>query len=333
MNKNLLVALILTIVSATAWQPVAAAEATIELVPSSRVILKIIPGMTIDDIIARIYPREKDLWPQIREKLIETNPNSFHPYSDRLVNGARLKLVDIRRIYAEEVESKLKVGYVSRLEGSATARDVNDRFEELQINSQIFEGDRIETDAESQLSILMDDGAEIHLRPDSVIKISEYTITSGYDRNSSSVLDLLRGGFRKITGAIGASMLANYQVQTGFATIGIRGTDYVVKLCKGDDCSQTVGRNDPDAKLHAAVLEGAITLTSDEDVQILMAMGEYATATSGTLTLERDAPVPLGFLDTDEAGQFEATVSRQEADAGPSPWIWILGILLLAAGL
>ncbi len=331
MNKNLLVALILGFVSATAWQPVASAEATIELVPSSRVILKIIPGMTIDDIIARIYPREKDLWPQIREKLIETNPNSFHPYSDRLVNGARLKLVDIKRIFVEEVESKLKVGYVSRLEGRATARDINDRIEELQINSQIYEGDRIETEAESQVSIAMDDGAEIHLKRDSVIKISEYTITSGYGENSSSILDLLRGGFRKITGAIGASALANYQVQTGMATIGIRGTDYVVKLCKGDDCTQTVGRNDPEAKLHAAVLEGVITLTTGEDVQILMAVGEYGTATSETLTFERDVPVPLGFLDTDEAGQFEATKPPQEA--GTSPWVWILGVLLLAAGL
>ena len=331
MNKNLLVALILSIVSAAAWQPVAAADATIELVPSSRVILKIIPGMTIDDIIARIYPREKDLWPQIREKLIETNPNSFHPYSDRLVNGARLNLVDIKRIYTEEVESKLKVGYVSRLEGSATVRDINDRIEELQINSQIYEGDRIETDAESQVSIALDDGAEIHLKQDSVIKISEYTITSGYGENSSSILDLLRGGFRKITGAIGASALANYQVQTGMATIGIRGTDYVVKLCKGDDCTQTVGRNDPEAKLHAAVLEGVITLTTAEDVQVLMAMGEYGTASSETLTLERDAPVPLGFLDTNEVAQFEAAVPPQEA--GTSPWVWILGVLLLAAGL
>ncbi len=333
MNKNLLVALIMMFVSAAAWLPPASAEATIELVPSSRVILKIIPGMTIDDIITRIYPREKDLWPQIREKLIETNPNSFHPYSDRLVNGARLKLVDIKRVYAEEVAAKTRVGYVSRLEGRATARDVNDRVEELQINSQIFEGDRVETDAESHLLIVMDDSAEIHLKQDSVIKISEYLITSGYGKDSSSILDLLRGGFRKITGSIGASALANYQVQTGFATIGIRGTDYVVKLCKGDDCTQTVGRNDPEAKLHAAVLEGVITLTTDEDVQILMAMGEYGTATGETLMLERDVPVPLGFLDADEAEQFNATVPQQQADEGTSPWVWVLGILLLAAGL
>ena len=324
----------LTFASAVAWLPTAsAAELTIELVPSSRVILKIIPGMTIDDIIARIYPDEKELWPQIREKLIETNPNSFHQYSDRLVNGARLKLVDIKRVYTEELVDKTRVGYVARLEGRAIARDVNDRFEELQINSPIFEGDRIETDAESRLTVLLDDGAEIHLKEDSVVKITEYVMTSGYGKDSSSILDLLRGGFRKVTGSIGASALANYQVQTGLATIGIRGTDYVVKLCKGDDCSQTVGRNDPEAKLHAAVLDGVITLTTDDDVQILMAMGEYGTATTGTLTLERDVPVPIGFLDANEAGQFDAMAVAPQADEGTSPWVWILGVLLLAAGL
>ena len=66
---------------------------------------------------------------------------------------------------------------------------------------------------------------------------------------------------------------ANYQVQTGLATIGIRGTEYVIKLCKQDDCSATVSRNDPEAKLHAVVLEGPITLTTDRDVQILIALG------------------------------------------------------------
>jgi hypothetical protein len=336
LNKNQLFALLLTLLSYVVFQPVANA-ASVELVPSSRVILKIIPGMTIDDIIKRVYPKDKDLWPQIKVKLIETNPYSFVQYSDRLITGTRLKLVDIKRILdQEELSPKTKVGYVEQLGGQVNAIDINGRVHQLQVNSQIFEGDRLETELGARLYILMDDGAEVHLKEDSVLKISEYVITTGYDESSSSILDLLRGGLRKITGAIGASALANYQVQTGLATIGIRGTEYVIKLCKQDDCSQTVSRNDPDAKLHAVVLEGAITLTTDEEMQILMAIGEYGTATPEALVIEEEKPVPVGFLDADESQKFNVTIpqqmEQQEKDSSSS-WMWIVGVLLLAVGL
>jgi hypothetical protein len=336
LNKNLLITVILTLLSFAVYQPVSAA-ASVELVPSSRVILKVTSGMTVDQIIRRVYPKDKDLWPQIKAKLIETNPNSFIQYSDRLISGTRLKLVDIRRIYdQEQLEPKIKVGYVARLDGKAIARDVNNRVQQLQINSQIFEGDRIETEIGSRIHVLMDDGAEVFLKEDSVLKISEYVITAGYDEKSSSILDLLRGGLRKITGSIGASALANYQVQTGLATIGIRGTDYVIKLCKQDDCTQTVSRNDPEVKLHAVVLQGAITLTTEEEVQILMAMGEYGTATNETLIIEEEAPVPVGFLNQEETQQFSATVSQKteiKEEKSSKAWPWILGVLLLAIGL
>ncbi|MCP4980865.1 MAG: FecR domain-containing protein [Gammaproteobacteria bacterium] len=338
MNKNLLFTLLLTLMSYAVFQPVATA-ASVELVPSSRVILKITESMTIDDIIRRVYPKDKDLWPQIKQKLIESNPNSFVQYSDRLIPGLRLKLVDIKRIYEEEeLTPKIKVGYVAQLGGSAIARDINGRVQHLSINSQIFEGDRLETEIGARLYILMDDGAEVHLKEDSVLKISEYVITAGYDKNSSSILDLLRGGLRKITGSIGASALANYQVQTGLATIGIRGTEYVIKLCKDDDCTQTLSRNDPGAKLHAVVLKGSITLTTDEDVQILMAMGEYGTATPEVLVVEDEAPIPVGFLDVDEAQQFNANLPQKveqpiEKESSDSTWMWVVGLLLLAVGI
>ena len=337
MKRNLLFTLILTLSSLFAVESVSAA-ATVELVPSSRVILRITEGMTIDRIIQRVYPKDQDLWPQIKKKLMETNPYSFVQYSERLIPGTSLKLVDIKRIYEqEELTPKVRVGYVARLEGQASARDVNGSVAQLQINSRIFEGDRIETEIGSRIQILMDDGAEVFLKEDSVLKISEYVITAGYDDQSSSILDLLRGGLRKITGSIGDSALANYQVQTGLATIGIRGTEYVIKLCKQDDCTQTVSRNDPEVKLHAVVLEGAITLTTDDDVQILMAMGEYGTATTETLVIEEEAPVPVGFLNTEEAQKFNTTVPQKEVQqpesASTSPWLWIVGILLLAAGL
>ena len=181
----------------------------------------------------------------------------------------------------------------------------------------------------------MDDGAEIYLKGDSVIKISEYVITSGFDDGSSSILDLIRGGLRKITGAIGASALSNYRVQTGLATIGIRGTEYVIKLCKQDDCSQTVSRNDPDAKLHAVVLEGIITLTTEEETQILMAIGEYGTASADELAIQDEAPVPVGMLNEEESTRFNITIPKQmeekkplEEESGGS-WGWLFGLLLL----
>ncbi len=337
MNRNLLLALLLTLFSYAVFQPVAIA-ASIELVPSSRVILKISKEMTIDEIIQRVYPKDKNLWPRIKAKLIETNPNSFIQYTDRLIPGVRLKLVDIKRIYdQEELALKVKIGYVAQLDGTAIARDVNGGVQRLQINSQIFEGDRLETETDSSLYILMDDGAEVHLKEDSVLKISEYNITANYDKDSSSIMDLIRGGLRKITGSIGASADANYQVQTGLATIGIRGTEYVLKLCKQDDCTQTVSRNEPDAKLHAAVLEGTITLTTNDEVQVLMAMGNYGTATQEILIIEDEAPVPAGFLDADEAQVFNNTTSQQQApqddQSSNSAWMWVVGLLLLAAGI
>jgi len=291
--------------------------------------------MTIDHIIRRIYPNDKDLWPQIKARLIETNPSSFVQYSDRLIPGVRLKLVDIKRIH-EQPSPKIKVGYVAQLVGQATARDLDGKVQQLQIDTQIFEGDRLETAIGSSLRLLMDDGAEVYLKQDSVLKISEYKFTAEYGKESSSIMDLIRGGLRKITGSIGASALANYQVQTGFATIGIRGTEYVIKLCKLDDCTQTASRNDKDAKLHAAVLEGAITLTADDEMRVLMAKGEYATATSDSLVLEEEAPPPPGLMDVGETQIFNQAIPQPEAQqdgSSSSTWMWVVGLLLLAVGI
>ncbi len=326
----------LTIIALVLFAQSAVAQVAVELEPSSRVILHVDPGMSIDQIVRKIYPTEVELWLDIKNKLIELNPYSFHPNSDRLVAGSRLKLVEIKRVAEQVVSNKSKVGYVARQKGRVTVKDLNGETQILEINSPIYEGDRITTGMGSTAYIAMDDGAEIYLKEDSIIKISTYVITSGFDKNSSSILDLIRGGLRKITGSIGASALSNYQVQTGLATIGIRGTEYVIKLCKLDDCNQTVGRNDPDAKLHAVVLQGIITLTTEDDVQILMAIGEYGTASRDELAVLDDVTIPSGLLDTEESTQFNVIVPQQQEkveDSSDSMWKWILGIILIAAGI
>ncbi|MCH8177261.1 MAG: FecR domain-containing protein [Proteobacteria bacterium] len=312
------------------------AASVYELVSSSRVITRVIPGMTVEDIIRKIYPNEVKLWAEIKAKLIEINPYSFHTESDQLVPGSRLKLIEIRRFEQQEISKKKKVGYIASQQGQATVTDLNGNTQTLQINSEVYEGDRISTGQNSNLFIAMDDGAEIYLKEDSVVKISEYVFTSEFNENSSSILDLIRGGLRKITGLIGASALSNYQLQTGLATIGIRGTEYVIKLCKLDDCSQAVSRNDPDAKLHAVVLEGIITLTTEDDFQILMARGDYGTATQVEMkVLDEDVEIAAGLLNAEEADRFGHTVMQQVEEEEPSDntWKWIIGIALIAVGL
>ena len=342
MIKTLIFSLLLALASYAVFQPPANAQ-SIELVPSSRHILEISEGMTLDELVRRSYPDDRDIWPLIKQKLIETNPYSFVQYSDQLIAGSRLKLVDVKRIYpAEKLLSKTKIGYVRDMSGQVSAHDINGHELVLQTNAVVFRGDRLETRQGAELHVIMDDGAEVFLKSDSVLKLSEYVITEGYGEDSSSVFDLLRGGLRTITGAIGASNSANYQVQTGLATIGIRGTEYVIKLCKQDDCNTTVSRNDSNAKLHAVVLDGSITLTSDDDVQILMALGEYGTATGDSLQIEENKTVPVGFLNEDEAYKFDVTVPQElelekeqqvEEEESSSTWIWVVGILLLAVGL
>ena len=340
MIKTLILSLVLALASYALFQPAANAE-TIELVPSTRVIYKITTGMTLDELVLRTYPRDRDIWPQIKQKLVEHNPTSFYPNSDRLIPGVRLKLLDVKRISApQNIADKAKIGYVAELSGQVKARDVNGYGQVLQTNSVIYQGDRLETDNNARLHVVMDDGAEVFLKQNSVLKISEYLLSEGDDSASSSIFDLLRGGLRKITGAIGASSNSNYQMQTGLATIGIRGTEYVIKLCKQDDCSTTVSRNDPNAKLHAVVLDGSITMTSDEEVKILMALGEYGTASNESLQVEETAAVPAGFLDEDEAYKFNVTIPQQleqsveeEEESSSKSWLWILGIVLLAVGL
>ena len=112
--------LMLAFLGATAWQPVAAAE-RVELVPSQRVILEITEGMTIEQIIKRIYPRDREIWPRIKQAVIDNNPDSFVADSDRLIPGQRLKLVDIRRI-PEPQDSPPPTGHCRPTAGWATPR-------------------------------------------------------------------------------------------------------------------------------------------------------------------------------------------------------------------
>ncbi|MBC7917300.1 MAG: FecR domain-containing protein [Rhodoferax sp.] len=96
------------------------------------------------------------------------------------------------------------------------------------------EGDRLTTSDGSTAIVKLQDGTRMTLRPNSEMIVKTYQFKEGSAQNSM-VMQLLRGGFRAITGLISKSSPDAARVQTATATIGIRGTDFDARIC-GPEC-------------------------------------------------------------------------------------------------
>ncbi|MGH9578189.1 MAG: FecR family protein, partial [Terriglobales bacterium] len=75
-----------------------------------------------------------------------------------------------------------------------------------------------------ELHITTTDHGVVALRPNTRVRIREYRAKG--DAQDKSVLELLRGTFRAVTGLIGRNYPSRYSIRTPTAAIGIRGTDH-----------------------------------------------------------------------------------------------------------
>jgi len=129
---------------------------------------------------------------------------------------------------------------------------------QLNRRSEIYRGDTLATGGRSLTQIRLSDGALLSLRPHTSIRIAQYSYNGTEDGTEKSIIELLKGGFRTITGAIGHINKQNYQIKTSMATIGIRGTHYSLVLCQQASCSGD-GDNVKDG-LYGGVADGSIVI-------------------------------------------------------------------------
>lgn len=87
-------------------------------------------------------------------------------------------------------------------------------------------GETIVTSQSASVQIRMADGGMLSIRPDTKVKIDEFRFDGKEDGSEKSVITLLQGGFRALTGLIGHTHKENYAIRTPYANIGIRGTDH-----------------------------------------------------------------------------------------------------------
>jgi hypothetical protein len=111
---------------------------------------------------------------------------------------------------------------------SGTAKAVNPQGQErvLEKGGEVFAGEKIVTAEGGLVQMRLNDGGYLSVRPATEMVIDRFVYDEKNAANSNFLVSLVRGGFRSITGLIGRTNPAAYQIRTTTATLGIRGTDH-----------------------------------------------------------------------------------------------------------
>ena len=115
-------------------------------------------------------------------------------------------------------------GTVALVDGDVQFYDANNTVRRPKVGDPIYPGESIVTGSDGEVQLSMADEGYIGVRPGTEMRITDYKADGGPD--DRSIIGLLRGSFRAVTGWIGRYNRQNITVQTPTATIGVRGTDH-----------------------------------------------------------------------------------------------------------
>ncbi|MDH5536502.1 MAG: FecR family protein [Betaproteobacteria bacterium] len=97
-------------------------------------------------------------------------------------------------------------------------------------NQRVFSGATINTGIGAQAVLKFDDQQQVVLNENTTFRIADFRYRPAEPRSDRVVFDLLRGALRFITGIVGARNPNVVALRVPQATIGIRGTDFMVAL-------------------------------------------------------------------------------------------------------
>ena len=124
-------------------------------------------------------------------------------------------------------------GKVMFTKGVATAQVRGEAVRFLARGSEVGAGDVVSTAKRSYALLELADGTSMTLRPESVFELKSFDAD---EDNGSALAKLFKGGLRAVTGFISKKNPGAFKLETSVATIGIRGTEFEVRLCE-EDCA------------------------------------------------------------------------------------------------
>jgi hypothetical protein len=180
---------------------------------------------------------------------------------------------------------KLTIGSIATLTGKGWIIHSDETQDEIVVGASVKQGDSIHTSSQSKVEVQFLDGSSVTLKPSSQVNIVKYS----WDANSKSgisILELIKGTFRAISGLIAKDDPDNYTFKTPVAAIGVRGTDFGARFCEQLTCEIQTGDNSLTLSqgVYTGVLDGQITLKSN---------GLETLVNTGNAVFQKDANSPV----------------------------------------
>ncbi|MDB5803394.1 MAG: hypothetical protein JWN73_716 [Betaproteobacteria bacterium] len=130
--------------------------------------------------------------------------------------------------HAEVASDAVKAGTIKVVRGDVRVADARGE-RALAPGDSLTQADHVITGADSAASMVMRDGTTMMLGPRSLVDLKTFSYNSTTEQGSL-VVSLLRGSLRMISGLIAHNNPQAVAVTTRTATIGVRGTDFIVEV-------------------------------------------------------------------------------------------------------
>lgn len=117
-------------------------------------------------------------------------------------------------------------GKVLWVKGHAELQAPDGRVRPLSKGDTVSAGDLLRTGSGAHLQLVMNDEALLAVRPETALRVAEFRYQGVEDGTEHAVFELVKGGLRSITGAIGRTHKENLKLRTDTASVGVRGTDH-----------------------------------------------------------------------------------------------------------
>jgi hypothetical protein len=300
------------------------AEAADETIRADARYLYVQPGQTLHNIVRRLYPQRQSEWSQLEQQIVRDNPDAFiDGDKTKMKAGVRLELPKRMVVKPRPIARKpSQVGEVLIARGETLAINQQKVSRDLNVGDAVYVGDKIVTGENGFLRLHMVDNARLDLRCYSIMVIENYDLQS---KKRRSILNLLQGSLRKVSGEIGKWTEDIYQLKTPVASVGVRGTEYALRVYQSKGCDGSV---DTDEGLYIKVINGLV------DVHNKAAKTAVAKNDTLYIPLPDKAPVQKeikpGVLEPVEP----APVVVEEEDKSVNPWWWaVLGVIIIALAI